>query len=144
MSFDDLVFGAVALVVFVGLTCGAHIALGALRSLLRLGPQGWVDVFVSMVFTVILLWTLLVSTNHRATVSLVALLALPVWLAGLLFLGVGLFEAPKRADGSERRDRLVVGIALMATAFVIVYLGQEEPYGLFSDAASSVSGAPGP
>jgi hypothetical protein len=144
MSVAALVFVAVLLGMFVGLAVATHRALGPLRLLLRLGPQGEVDVAVSVVFAVLLFWILAAITNHRSTLSWVALLALPVCLAGLLFLGVGLFEAPKRADGSERRDRLVVGIALMATAFVIVYLGQEEPYGLFSDAASSVSGAPGP
>jgi hypothetical protein len=144
MSFDTLVFAAVALVVFVGLACGTHIVLGPLRLLLRLGPQGGVDVFVSGVFTVVLLWMLLAVTNYRSTLSWVALLALPVCLAGLLFLGVGLFEAPKRAGRGDRRDRLFVGTALMATAFVIVYLDGREPYVLFSDVAQSVSQAPGP
>lgn len=144
MSFETLVFAAVALVVFVGFACLAHAALKPLRLVLGFGPQGRVDVFVSAVFTVVLFWMLAAVFNYRSTLSWVALLALPVCLAGLLFLGVGLFEAPKRADRGDRRDRLLVGIALMATAFVIVYLGGSEPYGLFSDAASSVSNAPGP
>ena len=143
MTFEALVFAAVALVVVVGFACLAHVALEPLRLVLGFGPQGGVDVFISGVFTVVLLWMLLAVTNHRSTLSWVAVLALPVCLAGLLFLGVGLFEAPKRAGRGERRDRLFVGIALMATAFVIVYLGQK-PYLLFSDAATSVSNAPGP
>ena len=144
MSFDNLVFVAVALGFLVGLAGLTYMALIPLRLVFGFGPQGGVDIFVSGIFTVVLLWMLMAVTNYRSTVSWIALLALPVCLAGLLFLGVGLFEAPKRAGRGERRDRLFVGLALMATAFVIVYLGQDEPYGLFSDVATSVSNAPGP
>jgi hypothetical protein len=137
MSFETLVFAAVALVVFVGFACLAHVALKPLRLVLGFGPQGGVDVFISGVFTVVLFSRVAALNPRSPTLSWVALLALPVCLAGLLFLGVGLFEAPKRAGRGERRDRL-------ATAFVIVYLSAEQPYGLFSDAATSVSNAPGP
>jgi hypothetical protein len=142
MSVAALVFVAVLLGVFVGLAVATHRALGPLRLLLRLGPQGKVDVGVSVVFAVFLFFMFGLVLNARSTVSWILVLALPVCVAGLLFLGVGLFEAPKRAG--ERRDRLFVGGALMATALVIVFLGHEPYQGLFSDAASSVSSAPGP
>jgi hypothetical protein len=144
MSFETLVFAAVALGFLVGLAGLTYMALMPLRFVFGFGPQAGVDVFISGVFTVVLLWMLLTVTNYRSTLSWVALLALPVCLAGLLFLGVGLFEAPKTAGRGERRDRLFVGIALMATAFVIVYLDGREPSVLFSDVAQSVSQAPGP
>jgi hypothetical protein len=142
MSFDTFVFAAVALLVFVGFACLVHVALKLLRLLLRFGPQSGVDVLISVVFTVVVLLLLLEVGNHYSPLSSVTWLALPVFLPGLLFLGVGLFERAKRAG--DRRDRLVVGIALIASSFAIVYLTQEEPYGLFSDVATSVSNAPGP
>jgi hypothetical protein len=141
MSLEALVFGAVVLAFFAFLAGMTFVALKPLRLLLRLGPQSGVDVFVSVVFA-FLFFMLELVLNARSTVSWILVLALPVCLAGLLFLGVGLFEAPKRAG--ERRDRLFVGGALMATALVIVFLGHEPYQGLFSDAASSVSQAPGP
>jgi hypothetical protein len=143
MSIEALGFVAVLLGMFVGFATTTYVAIAPLRLLLRLGPRSGVDVLVGVVFAVFLLFMLALYFEPHTTVSWVALLALPVCLGGLLFLGVGLFEAPKRTDGGERRDRLVVGMALMATAFVIVYLGTEQ-YGLFSDSASSVSHAPGP
>ena len=49
-----------------------------------------------------------------------------------------------RGNG-DHRDRLIVGTALVLTAFVVVALFGEVMGGdLFSDAASSVSNAPGP
>ena len=126
-------------------TIPSHTTTTALRGR-HLGDhsQGGVDVAVSVAYAVFLFWMFSILLNnaisYHAPLSVVALLALPVCLPGLLFLGVGLFEAPKRTG--ERRERLSVGIALMATAFVIVYLDYE-PFE-WGDIASSVSGAPGP
>ena len=143
MSVEALVFVAVILGVFVGLPWMTYMAIGPLRWYLGLGPRGGVDVAVTAVFALFLFGMLSILFNnalsYHAPLSMVALLALPVCLPGLLFLGVGLFEAPKRTG--ERRDRLFVGIALMATAFVIVYLDYE-PFE-WGDIASSVSGVPG-
>lgn len=120
-----------------------YMALGPLRWYLGLGPQGGVDIAVTIVFSVFLFWMLSTVFNttisYYPPISVVSLLALPVCLPGLLFLGVGLFEAPKRTG--ERRDRLFLGISLMATAFVIVYLDYE-PFE-WGD-ITSISGAPGP
>jgi len=93
MSVETLVFVAVALAGFVALAWGTHAVLGPSRALLRMGPQGGVDICVSVVFAVFLSWVLLAVSNHRSSLTGIALLALPVCLAGLLFLGVGLFEA---------------------------------------------------
>jgi len=144
MLVEVLAFLAVILGMLLGFAAVAYAALSPLRSLLRLGPQGRVDLFVSVVFAVFLFLMLVVYPNARTTLSWVALLALPLSLAGLLFVGVGVFEAPKRTDRGERRDRLIVGTALMATAFVIVALSAKQYPGLFSNVASSVSNAPEP
>jgi hypothetical protein len=143
MSLQALYLIAVLLGMFVGFAGMTYMVLGPLRMVLGFGLQGGVDVFVSVVFAVVLSWMLAMLANAHRPFTGAALLALPVCLGGLLFLGVGLFEAPKRGYGGERRDRLIVGIALMATAFGIVYLSAEQYVGL-SDMASSVSNAPGP
>jgi hypothetical protein len=69
------------------------------------------------------------------------------WASGLVlwwnerWLGIDWTLRGKR----EPRDRLIVGSALVLTALVIVALFGEVMGGdLFSDAASSVSTAPGP
>ena len=123
MSAEALVLVAVILGMFLGLAARTYVVLLPMRVVLRLGPQGEVDVGVSLVFAVFLFLMLAISLNPHTTLSRVALRALPVCLAGLLLFGVGLFEAPKREG--ERRDRLFVGTALVATAFVIVFFSTE-------------------
>ena len=60
---------------------------------------------------------------------------------GLVLLVVGFVEWGVARERS--RDPLIVGACLVLTAFVMVLFGQVGDE-LFSDAASSVSGAPGP
>lgn len=64
-----------------------------------------------------------------------------VFLAGLLFLGSGLLSVIRRR--AIRRDDLIVGAALVLTAFGILVLFPYRGDALFSDVASSVSNAPG-
>jgi hypothetical protein len=142
MSVEVLVFFAVVLGVFVGLAGLTYIVLTPVR-LLGFGPQGGVG--ISVVFAFLLLCFLATYLGAGgvagADLSWSALLALPLCFAGLLFLGVGLPAAPRRTG--ERRDRVFVGVALIATGIVTFLLGLE-PHALFSDIASSVSNAPGP
>jgi hypothetical protein len=144
MSIETLLFVAIALGFLAGVAGLTYAALTPLRLLLGFEHRGGVDVVVSTAFTIVFLGVLLEVMNHHSSLSWIALLALPVFLAGLLSLCVALFEAPKRGGLGERRERLLVGAALIGTALVIVYFGRDEPYGLFSDVATSVSRAPGP
>jgi len=82
------------------------------------------------------------------------LLGFLVGAVGLLFWAPGLvlwWEGRWRSDvfglrgSGDHRDRLILGSALVLTAFLVVALfGEIWTDELFSDAASSVSNAPGP
>ena len=77
-------------------------------------------------------------------------------VAALIGAFIAAFPVPSRSTRPKEHDReqhenttgdarLFTGVALMATAFVIVVLfGHVVTDALFSDSASSVSNAPGP
>lgn len=126
------------------LTAMTYVVIVPLRFVLRLGPHGGVDFFVTWAFAALLsfFWLAQASAGglQGAHLSPFGFLALPLCLIGLLFVGVGLFESPR--SSGERRDRVIVGIALTATGFVVFFLALEP--NLLTDIASSVSNAPSP
>jgi hypothetical protein len=63
-------------------------------------------------------------------------------LAGLVYLASGVAPIGP-LQGAPFRERAIVGGGLLGTAAVLLLLSPE-CYGLFSDAATSVSNAPGP
>jgi hypothetical protein len=75
--------------------------------------------------------------------------AFAVFVAGLMFVVAALIEAllavvRTAPRGARVRDRLFTGAALVGTPLVILVLFPYRGDALISDAASSVSNAPGP